>query len=93
MIEVLAVMEVQGGSMTAREFYDTVVKMRKAQRDYFRTRSQRSLNESKQFEKLVDAEIKRVEQIQQQQADNQQQKLLRVTSTLAQPTSPFPIAR
>lgn len=79
--------------MTAREFYDTVVKMRKAQRDYFRTRSQRSLNESKQFEKLVDAEIKRVEQIQQQQADNQQQKLLRVTSTLAQPTSPFPIAR
>lgn len=62
--------------MNAKEFYDTVVKMRKAQRDYFRTRSQRSLNESKQLEKLVDAEIKRVEQIQQQQADNQQQKLL-----------------
>lgn len=62
--------------MTAREFYDTVVKMRKAQRDYFRTRSQRSLNESKQFEKLVDAEIKRVEQIQQQQVDNYQLKLL-----------------
>lgn len=61
--------------MNAKEFYDTVVKMRKAQRDYFRTRSQRSLNESKQLEKLVDAEIKRVEQIQQQQADNQQQKL------------------
>lgn len=62
--------------MNAKEFYDTVVKMRKAQRDYFRTRSQHSLNESKQFEKLVDAEIKRVEQIQQQQVDNYQQKLL-----------------
>lgn len=54
--------------MTAREFYDTVVKMRKAQRDYFRTRSQRSLNESKQFEKLVDAEIERVTKIEQEQA-------------------------
>lgn len=59
--------------MNAKEFYDTVVKMRKAQRDYFRTRS---LNESKQLERLVDAEIKRVEQIQQQQADNQQMKML-----------------
>ena len=62
--------------MNAREFYNTVVKMRKAQRDYFRTRSQHSLNESKQLEKLVDAEIKRVEQIQQQQADKQQLKML-----------------
>lgn len=62
--------------MNAKEFYNTVVKMRKAQRDYFRTRLQRSLSESKQLEKLVDAEIKRVEQIQQQQADNQQLKLL-----------------
>ena len=62
--------------MDARQFYSLVVKMRKAQRDYFRTRTQLSLNESKQLEKLVDAEIKRVEQIQQQQADYQQQKLL-----------------
>lgn len=62
--------------MNAREFYRAVVKMRHWQRDYFRTRSQRSLNESKHFEKLVDAEIKRVEQIQQQQADNQQLKML-----------------
>lgn len=62
--------------MNAREFYNVVVKMRKAQRDYFRTRSQRSLSESKQLEKLVDAEIKRVEQIQQQQADKQQLKML-----------------
>lgn len=62
--------------MNAKEFYYTVVKMRKAQRDYFSTRSQRALNESKQLEKLVDAEIKRVEQIQQQQAYNQQLKML-----------------
>lgn len=62
--------------MNAKEFYNLVVKMRKAQRDYFRTRSQRSLNESKQLEKLVDAEIKRVEQIQQQQAAKQQLKIL-----------------
>lgn len=62
--------------MNAREFYNVVVKMRKAQRDYFRTRSQRHLNESKELEAQVDAEIKRVEQIQQQQADNQQLKIL-----------------
>lgn len=62
--------------MNAREFYSLVVKMRKAQRDYFRTRSQRSLNESKNLEAQVDAEIKRVEQIQQQKADNQQLKML-----------------
>lgn len=59
--------------MDARQFYNIVVKMRKAQRDYFRTRS---LNESKQFEKLVDAEIERVTKIEQEQAEKQQQKLL-----------------
>lgn len=62
--------------MKAKEFYDTVVKMRKAQRDYFRTRSQRSLGESKQLEKLVDAEIERVTKIEQEQADQAQLKLL-----------------
>ncbi len=62
--------------MNAKEFYDTVVKMRKAQRDYFSTRSQRALLDSKMYEREVDAEIKRVEQIQQQKADNQQLKML-----------------
>ena len=62
--------------MDARQFYNMVVKMRKAQRDYFRTRSQLSLNESKQLEKLVDAEIKRVDKVLEEQAKNQQQKLL-----------------
>lgn len=62
--------------MTAREFYNLVVKMRKAQRDYFRTRSIRPLNESKRLEAQVDAEIERVEEVLKRQADNQQQKLL-----------------
>lgn len=62
--------------MNAREFYNLVVKMRKAQKEYFRTRSQRALLESKECEGAVDAEIKRVEQIQRQQADNQQLKIL-----------------
>ena len=62
--------------MNARQFYNVVVKMRKAQKEYFRTRSQRALLESKEYEGAVDAEIKRVEQIQQQQADNQQLKIL-----------------
>lgn len=62
--------------MNAREFYNIVVKMRQAQRDYFRTRSQRSLTESKQLERQVDAEIERVTKIEQTQAEKQQQKLL-----------------
>lgn len=62
--------------MNAREFYRAVVKMRKAQRDYFRTRSQRSLTESKQLERQVDAEIERVTKIEQEQAEKQQQELL-----------------
>lgn len=62
--------------MNAKEFYDTVVKMRKAQRDYFRTRSIHALNESKRIEALVDAEIERVEEVLKRQADNQQLKML-----------------
>lgn len=62
--------------MNAKEFYDTVVKMRKAQRDYFRTRSIRPLNESKRLEAQVDAEIERVEEALKRQADNQQLKIL-----------------
>lgn len=41
-----------------------------------RNRTQRHFNESKELEAQVDAEIKRVEQIQQQQANNQQLKML-----------------
>lgn len=50
--------------------------MRKAQRDYFRTRLTRHLHESKELEALVDDEIKRVTKIEQERADQTQQKLL-----------------
>lgn len=62
--------------MNAKEFFFLVAKMRKAQRDYFRTRSQRALLDSKMYEREVDAEIKRVEQVLRDKAEQQQQKLL-----------------
>jgi hypothetical protein len=46
--------------MTAREFFDKVTAMRQAQRDYFKIRDKDTLILSKQLEKEVDAEIKRV---------------------------------
>ena len=49
--------------MDAKEFYDLVVKMREAQKNYFRSRSHVYLKESKQHEKEVDKEIKRVNAI------------------------------
>jgi hypothetical protein len=49
--------------MKAREFYDLVVSMRKAQRVYFKTRKTNDLIESKRLEGLVDAEIDRVTKI------------------------------
>lgn len=49
--------------MTAREFFDKVAAMRQAQRDYFKTRDRDILISSKQLEKEVDDEIKRVNEI------------------------------
>lgn len=46
--------------MTARDFFDLVARMRDKQKEYFRTRSGSVLKESKQLEKLVDEEIRRV---------------------------------
>lgn len=43
--------------MTVGEFADLVEKMRKAQKTYFSTRSQKALEESKTLEKQVDALI------------------------------------
>ena len=45
--------------MNAKQFFETVEKMREAQKNYFRTRSQLYLKESKQYEKEIDNEIKR----------------------------------
>lgn len=49
--------------MNARDFYSLVVEMRQHQRDYFRTRNPRILSESKRLERLVDAEINRVQEL------------------------------
>ena len=51
--------------MTAKEFFQLVVRMRKAQQEYFKTRSGASLQDSKRYEKEVDTEIKRVTHIMQ----------------------------
>lgn len=45
--------------MKPREFFDKVVQMRSAQKEYFRTRSSQALSESKRLEREIDAEIKR----------------------------------
>lgn len=49
--------------MTPKEFFDKVSRMRKAQKDYFRTRSGRALNDSKRLEQDIDAEIERVSKV------------------------------
>lgn len=49
--------------MTAREFFDKVSSMRKAQKEYFKTRSQTALRNSKALEAEIDKEIERVNKI------------------------------
>lgn len=49
--------------MTPRDFFDKVSRMRAAQKEYFRTRSGRSLADSKRLEKEIDAEIERVNKV------------------------------
>lgn len=49
--------------MRPREFFDKVSRMRKAQKEYFRTRSSRALSDSKRLEKEIDDEIERVNKV------------------------------
>ena len=49
--------------MNAKDFFLLVSEMRQAQKTYFKTRSPGSLNESKQLERRVDAEIERVSRL------------------------------
>lgn len=49
--------------MTAKEFFDLVVEMRKHQKDFFSTRSTEAYQKSVKAEKQVDAEINRVNKI------------------------------
>lgn len=49
--------------MNSRDFFDMVCRMRKAQKNYFKTRDRDILNISKGFEKTIDEEINRVNAI------------------------------
>lgn len=49
--------------MTPKEFFDKVCRMRKAQKEYFRTRSGRALSDSKRLEQEIDDEIERVNKV------------------------------
>jgi hypothetical protein len=49
--------------MNPKEFFDKVCRMRKAQKEYFRTRSGRALADSKRLEKEIDDEIERVNKV------------------------------
>lgn len=49
--------------MAPKEFFDKVCRMRKAQKEYLRTRSGRALSDSKRMEKEIDDEIERVNKV------------------------------
>ena len=49
--------------MSPKEFFNKVCRMRKAQKEYFRTRSGRALADSKRLEKEIDDEIERVNKV------------------------------
>ena len=62
--------------MDARQVYNMVVKMRKAQRDYNKLPSTRNAQFKSDYETIIDTEIERVERIRQEQANNDQLKML-----------------
>lgn len=55
--------------MNAEQFFRLVEKMRAKQREYFRTRSQAVLAESKEYEQCVDAEIDRANKVLQEKIE------------------------
>lgn len=58
--------------MNARQFYEEVKKMRELQKTYFRQRTQQNLEASKAQERLIDAEIERVEKLLKDKTESQQ---------------------
>ena len=55
--------------MSAKEFFVLVSEMRAMQREYFKTRTNKTLEQSKVLERMVDDEIKRVNDILFQRAN------------------------
>lgn len=62
--------------MNARQFYNLVVRMRKAQRDCDNKPSSYNKAMRNELERQVDAEIERVEKMMREEAESQQTKLL-----------------
>lgn len=54
--------------MNPKQFFDKVVELRQAQREYFRTRWPDALQKSKAIEAEIDNEIKRVQKIEAERA-------------------------
>ncbi len=61
--------------MKPKDFFDKVVAMREAQKEYFRTRSSSSLDKSKALEREIDNEIGRVQNILNQRKQGNQLQL------------------
>ena len=55
--------------MNAEQFFRLVEKMRAKQREYSRTRSQAVLQESKEYEQCIDAEIDRANKVLQEKIE------------------------
>ena len=62
--------------MDARQFYNMVVKLRKAQKDYDKLPSTRNKMFRQEYEVIIDREIERVEAIKLKEANEQQPTLL-----------------
>lgn len=62
--------------MNARQFYNLVVRMRRAQRDCDNKPSSYNKAMRNELERQVDAEIERVERLMREEAEQQQTKLL-----------------
>ena len=62
--------------MNARQFYNLVVRMRKAQRDCDNKHSSYNKAMRNELERQVDAENERVERVTREETENQQTKLL-----------------
>lgn len=60
--------------MNAKQFFDKVVELRQAQREYFRTRMPDDLRKAKTIEVEIDREIKRVQQIEKERAKAEAEK-------------------